>query len=143
MAHRERVEVTFGDVDMMGHVNHAAYFTYFEAARTNYYLALKGLKAPWDRNELDLIVARASCDYRRGLVWGEHVEVVVWPSRVGQTSFTFGYAIVDAKGEVVAVGETVQVSFDYGKQAKKPIPPAVRRALEVEAARGPGLQLPA
>jgi acyl-CoA thioester hydrolase len=143
MAHRERVEVTFGDVDMMGHVNHAAYFTYFETARTNYYLGLKGLRAPWSRDELDLIVARATCDYRRGLSWGERVEVVVWPTKVGQTSFTFGYAIVDEAGAVVALGETVQVSFDYAKQSKKPIPPAVRRALEQEAAAGPGLRLPA
>lgn len=143
MAHRERFEVTFGDVDMMGHVNHAQYFTYFETARTNYYLAIAGRKPPFDAHELDLIVARATCDYKRGLKWGERIEVLVWPSRLGASSFTFSYAILDAAGNVVALGETVQVSFDYAANAKKPIPPNVRERLEADMRAGPGIALAA
>lgn len=141
MAHRESVEVQFGDVDMMGHVNHAQYFTYFETARTNYYLRLAGAKPPFDARQLDLIVARASCDYKRGLRWGERIEVVVWPSRIGDSSFTFAYAILDAAGAIVAAGETVQVSFDYDKNAKKPIPAAIRSRLEAEMRLGPGVPI--
>lgn len=142
MAHRETHEVTFADVDMMGHVNHAQYFTYFETARTNYLLHLKRLKPPYDASQLDIIVARASCDYRRGLRWGEKITVVVWPSKVGVTSYTFSYAIVDAAGAVAALGETVQVAFDYASNGKKPIPADLRRLLEADLAAGPGIPLP-
>ena len=143
MAHRETHEVTFGDVDMMGHVNHARYFTYFETARTNYLLRLKGLRPPYEAAQLDIIVARATCDYRRGLRWGERVTTLVWPSRIGATSYSFSYAIVDAGDAVVALGETVQVAFDYATNQKKPIPPDLRRALEADLKAGPGIPLPA
>ena len=143
MAHRERLEVVFADVDMMGHVNNATYFTYFETARTNYLLRLNASREPFSATDLDFIVARASCDYKRGLRWGERVEIVVWPSRLGETSFTFEYALLDAEGKVAARGETVQVSFDYSRQAKKAIPPGLRRTLEAEQKAGSGLALPA
>lgn len=140
MAHREPIEVVFGDVDMMGHVNHAKYFTYFETARTNYLLRLKGLpRARWTPEALDIIVAKAACEYRRPLRWGERGEVVVWPSRIGTTSYAFSYAVVDATGQVAATGETVQVAFDYAANAKKALPRELRTALEAELHAGPGV----
>lgn len=136
LARRVPIEVVFADVDMMGHVNNAMYFTYFETARTAYFLALSDRDAPWQASELDFIVARASCEFRRALRWGEKGEVVVWPTHVGTTSFTFGYVLLDGSGKVSAQGETVQVSFDYGKGAKKPIPAALRARLEAELKAG-------
>src|SRR5690348_5057852 len=121
MAHREPVEVVFADVDMMGHVNNATYFTYLETARTKYFLELKDRGPPYEKDELDFIVAKASCEYRRGLTWGERCTVVVWPSAIGTTSFTLAYEVRDASGAVAAYGETVVVTYDYAKGAKKPI----------------------
>jgi acyl-CoA thioester hydrolase len=139
MAHREPFEVLFAHVDMMGHVNNAAYLTYFENARTRYVLQLKGVPYPPATADLDIIVARAAVDYLRGLRWGERGEVVVWPTRVGRTSFTLAYALVDASGRVAARGETVQVCFDYDRMAKKDVAPTLRAALERELAAGPGV----
>ncbi len=139
MAYRLPFEVVFADVDMMGHVNNAAYFTYFETARTNYLLLLKGLRAPIPPPQLDFIVARASCDYKRGLRWGERCQVVIWPTHLGKTSFTFSYVIKDEAGTVVATGETIQVSHAYERASKKPIPVDLRARLAEEMAAGPGL----
>lgn len=140
MAFVERMRVSYRDVDMMDHVNNAAYFTYFETARCHYYVALTGLERI---NRLDIIVAKQSCEYLRGLVYDEEFDVIVWPSRVGTTSFTLSYAIRTSKGEVVALAETVIVAFDYDKNAKKPIAPALRAKLEADQERGPGVKLPA
>lgn len=139
MAHTERIKVSYADVDMMGHVNNAAYFTYMETARCHYYVRLTGLA---DIRRLDIIVAAQSCQYLRGLRYDEDIEVVAWPTNIGTTSFTLAYAIRTAKGEHVARGETVIVAYDYVLSRKKPIDPALRNALEKEMAAGPGIPLP-
>jgi acyl-CoA thioesterase FadM len=36
------LDVRFRDLDGLGHVNHAVYLTYFEAARLAYYASLTG-----------------------------------------------------------------------------------------------------
>lgn len=126
MVYEERIRVRFRDVDAMQHVNNAVYFTWMESARTEYYLRARGVR---DVNEVDIIVARATCEYRRGVRLGEDVVVRVWPSRVGTTSFDLSYEL-RVLDEVVALGHTVQVSYDYDKRAKKRIPESLRSALE-------------
>ena len=139
MAHTERIRVVFSDVDAMNHVNNAAYFSYFETARTFYYLELTGRNRIQD---IDFIVAKATCEFLRGLTFGESIRAVVWVSRVGRTSFTLSYAILDAKDQWVARGETVQVSYDYGRGSKKEIPEVLRGRLLEEIRKGPGIPMP-
>lgn len=139
MAHTERIRVAYADVDVMAHVNNAAYFTYMETARCHYYLRLSGLT---DIRRLDIIVAAQSCQYLRGLQYDEVLDVVVWPSKIGTTSFTLSYAFRTEKGEHVARGETVIVAYDYVLSRKKAIDPALRARLEKEMAQGPGIPLP-
>jgi acyl-CoA thioester hydrolase len=139
MSYSERMRVTYADVDVMDHVNNAAYFTYMETARCHYYMRLKGLARA---KELDIIVASQTCDYLRGLTYDELFDVFVWPSRIGTTSFTISYAMRTLDGELVARAETVLVAFDYSKNAKKPIDADVRAKLEADLKKGPGIALP-
>lgn len=126
MVYEDRIRVQFRDVDAMQHVNNAVYFTWMETARTEYYLKARGI----DRVEdVDIIVARATCEYKRGVRLGEEVVVRVWPSRVGSTSFDLSYELRVAD-EVVALGHTVLVSYDYSKRTKKPVPETLRATLE-------------
>jgi len=121
------MRVPWRDIDVAGHVNNAVYFSYMETARVEAYLAMLGKDDPED---LDLIVARAACDYHSPAYMGETLVVKVWPTRVGNTSFTFKYELKDkASGRLVAQGETVQVMYDYVKRSKKPIPPELRKLL--------------
>lgn len=140
MAHTERLRVAYVDVDVMDHVNNAMYFTYMETARCHYYLRLTGLKRIRD---LDIIVASQRCDYLRGLRYDEEFDLTVWPSRIGTTSFTLSYVFRSPRGQIVARGETVIVAFDYAKNAKKPIAPALRKKLQQDMRAGPGFPLPA
>jgi acyl-CoA thioester hydrolase len=140
VAYSERLRVAYADIDVMDHVNNAKYFTYMETARCHYYGQLTGIH---DMRRLDIIVAAEECQYLRGLRYDEEFDVVVWPSKVGNTSFVLSYALRTIRGEVVALAKTVIVMFDYAKQAKKPIDPAVRKRLEADMAKGPGIPLPA
>jgi acyl-CoA thioester hydrolase len=127
-----RVAVRFRDLDGMGHVNNAVYFTYIEAARTEYMMKVAGITRLED---VDWIVASASLNFRKAVGYGDPIEVRVRPTKIGTTSYTLYYEIWDAgKNELVAEGETVLVSYDYKSQMKKPIEPAIRKALERDAA---------
>ena len=104
--YRYEVRVQWRDLDAAGHVNNAVYFTYMEAARI-------------------------SCDFLAQATMGDVLVVEVRPTRVGETSFAFAYDVRDkATGRQVARGESVQLTFDYAANAKKPIPPEMRKALE-------------
>ena len=128
--------VRFRDVDSMGHVNNAVYFTYMESARTEYYVKLTGVT---NAREIAFIVARASIDYRDAARMGDTVVVDVWPSRIGNTSFDFLYKLTEKKtGRLIAEGETVQVAFDYDRGEKIPMPDEFRRILEREMAAHAG-----
>lgn len=124
---QHEVEVIWRDLDAAGHVNNAVYLTYMESARTKLYLQLRGGTRA---GELDIILARASVDFRSAASMGDALVVEVRPGKVGETSFVLQYTVKDKKtGRLVCEGESVQVAYDYAKQQKKPIPPEVRKAL--------------
>jgi acyl-CoA thioester hydrolase len=126
------IEVRFRDLDGMGHVNNAVFFTYIEAARTEYLMALTGAKR---LEEVDWIIASASLNFRKPVTYGDPLQVRVKPTKVGTTSFTLHYEIWNTKEKaVVAEGETAIVMFDYAKRTKKPIAKELREKLEVDAA---------
>lgn len=139
MSYSERMRVSYRDVDVMEHVNNAAYFTYMETVRCHYYMKVRNQTRPKD---LDIIVAAQNCRYLRGLVYDEVFDIHVWPTKIGNTSFTLGYALRTIDGEIVALAETVLVMFDYENNAKKPIDAALRTWLEADLAKGPGIALP-
>src|SRR5581483_5799742 len=118
-----------------GHVNNAVYFSYFEQARTEWYLQARGLGPRVQ--DLDIILARTSCDFRAQASMGETLQVLMWPGKVGTTSFGLRYEIREKRSQrLVAEGESVQVAFDYAKNEKKPVPDSIRAALS--GARPPG-----
>lgn len=115
------MEVRFADIDGMGHVNNAKFFTYMEAARIHYMWDVVG----WDGNikSLDFILAHISCDFKLPLVYGDTVCVHIRVTHFGKTSFSMDYALVrESDGAIVAIGESVQVAFDYGDGSPVPIP---------------------
>ncbi len=127
------IKVIFRDLDALGHVNNAVYFTYMEVARTEYYMQLTGAKS---LGEVRFIIAKASCDYRAPAKFGDRLSVAVWPSEVGNSSFKFQYLITQsADGTHVAEGETVQVAFDYETRKTIPLPEAVKNLLLEERSR--------
>lgn len=126
------IQVRFRDIDGMGHVNNAVFFTYIEAARTEY---LYGLLKTERMDQVDWIVASASMNYRKAIGYGDPLEVRVIPKKIGTTSFTLYYEIWDTKKDVLCGdGETVIVMFDYAKGEKKPLTDDLRKKLEADQA---------
>ncbi len=129
---RRRFPVTYHDLDVLRHLNHAAYFPMMETLRCEYYLDLMGTRDP---AQLDIIVAEAACRYQRPVGYGSELLGEVAPARpLGRTSFVLLYRFREASsGLLTAVGRTVIVTYDYERSAKKEIPAERRRRMEAEA----------
>ena len=127
------VQVRFRDLDAMRHVNNAVYFSYMELARTKYYMATMGLG---NLEDIEFILAHASCDFRAPIRWGEAVVVSVRPTRIGHSSFELTYEVRSKRRRTLfAQGTSVQVAYDYAAGRSKRIPPRLRRSLEAEMKR--------
>jgi acyl-CoA thioester hydrolase len=121
-------EVTWQDLDAMGHVNNAVYFTYFEWARTKYWLEMVGAIDP---ASIAFIVARAECDFRRELKLMDLAHIRVRVSEMRNSSLDFVYEVANATtGEIAATGKVVVVSFSWTEKRKRPIPDELRARIE-------------
>lgn len=121
------IKVWFRDIDVLGHVNNATYFTYMETARIEYLSKLLGVKSP---TEMGVIMARADCNFRSPASFGETLVVSCKPSKVGTSSWTYVYEIREKdSGRLIADGETVQVMYDYQRRRSMQIPEHLRNKL--------------
>ena len=112
--YRHQLEVRFRDCDPLGHVNNAVYLTYLEQARFAHWRAVWGFNFEGlPSNAPGVILARAEIDYRRPARYGDVLEVRISLDRIGRTSFTYLYEVVDQAGAVVAEAKSVQVMYDY------------------------------
>lgn len=136
------IEVWFRHLDAMGHVNNAVFLTFFEQARTRYWLSLTG---ETDFTKIGFIVVHAECDYVTPAAMGETLLVGVKVSAAGRSSFAFDYRIVcnDATGDgaparLVATGRTIQALYDW--QGKRTVPMGEELRKKIEAREGHALK---
>ncbi|MEX2541739.1 MAG: thioesterase family protein [Trueperaceae bacterium] len=128
-AHSTPIDVRFGDTDMFGHVNNAAFATYVETARLAFFRDILGGTREKPGGEAGgIILARLAIDFRRQLLYGAAAEVTTEVSRVGRTSITLRQVVLSA-GEVIAETDTVIVAYDYEGQSPAVIPDSVRSKL--------------
>jgi acyl-CoA thioester hydrolase len=124
-----RIDVQWGDVDRMQHVNNVVYFRWLETARTNYFARLEfGRHVP---PNVYPIVASIRCDYRAQLHDPDTVIVSYATKRIGRSSVTHLYRIESERQQkIVAEAEGTWICFDYGAQQSLPLPEALHRAME-------------
>jgi len=122
------IEVAFRDIDAMGHVNNAVFFSYLEFARVKY-LARLLAGTPLEREsllDLPVILVEAACSYHSPALLSEHLTIGAGLSRFGNKSFDMVYRILGEDGRLVARGKTVQVMYDYATGHAFPIPEAFK-----------------
>ncbi|MDX1675504.1 MAG: thioesterase family protein [Longimicrobiales bacterium] len=124
------IPIAWGDMDAFGHVNNTVFFRWFETARIPFLEAI-GFEQGGDDAGVGPILASTSCRFRRPVTYPDTVIVGVRVGDVADDRFTHEYRVVRAgTGEVVAEGEGVVVSYDYGARSKAPIPDEVRAAID-------------
>ena len=112
-------QVRWSDVDIMGHVNHARYLSFFEDARMTL-LASSPAGLAGMHGSRGYIAARVAVDYlwaaefRPGLML--RVETMV--SRIGTTSWTFDQQMYDGDHHVARC-ECVLVGYSYADRTPR------------------------
>jgi acyl-CoA thioester hydrolase len=124
-----RIDVRFRDLDAMGHVNHAVFFTYFAEGRNRLFFDFFKISDPSD---FPIIMAHVSCDYLRPIKLMNEIAVQMWVLKIGKKSFDLGYRLVDAsdKAIIYAKGASVQVCYNYAENKPMEIPQGLRRQLQ-------------
>jgi acyl-CoA thioester hydrolase len=141
-AHRHEVEVRLSDTDAMGHVNNARYLTYVEIARVGYYERVTGNPLPLGVHgaEEGMILAEIRVTYRNTAFYGETLTVESRVERIGRTSFTMLHRITAPESRygparLVAIADSVLVSYDYKTERPIPVPDEWRSAMEAHEGR--------
>ena len=128
--HTEPVPVRWGDMDALGHVNNARYFTYAEQARIAWLATLfpdGGLGG--EDSSGGPILARISADYRAPVHHPVTVSVEVLAGDLGRTSMQQGYRLrVDGQTVCEMEATIVWMSAETGRPT--PLPQRIRDAVE-------------
>ncbi|GGB72718.1 thioesterase [Deinococcus soli (ex Cha et al. 2016)] len=104
-ASRSVIQLRYGDLDAMGHVNNARYAEFLEVGRMGLSREVGGQAD--DRS----VLARLEIDYVRDIRQGQEVAVDTLVERVGRTSWT-SVALILANGVPCAFARSVQVRVD-------------------------------
>lgn len=127
--HVERISVRWGDMDSMGHVNNAKYFTYCESARMSYFHAVR-MDNHREEGRYGPALAAASLDFRRQVRYPAELEVHTRVVEIGRSSFRMEFALLLAgTGERAADGTGVIVWVDYTTGRSAPLPDGLRESI--------------
>ena len=121
--HTQPIQVRWGDMDALGHVNNATFLTYLEQARINYVREIQLWQG--DGDGIGLIMARCVIDYKLPLFAGDDVYVFTRCARLGNRSFDTAQWIMrlkDEQLELAAQATVTGVVYDYraGKSTLMP-----------------------
>jgi acyl-CoA thioester hydrolase len=127
LVHVERIEIRWGDMDAMGHVNNTVYFRYMEQARIGWFDALVPSEQAW--KSTGIVIANASCNFKRPINYPGTVEVRVLVGAPGGSSVPTFYELL-VEDHLYADGAATVVFIDMALQKPIRIPQKIREALQ-------------
>ena len=108
--HRQAGEIAFGETDASGWMHFPNVFKYVEAAE-HAFLRSRGVLV-FDREQGGWPRVKVTCDYKRPFLCGERYEVLLAISRMGASSVTWEFEMVNGLGEIAASGSMTNVRVD-------------------------------
>ena len=126
--HTEVIQIRWGDMDAMGHVNNTVYFRFMEQTRISWFEALLPRGKAWGTT--GIVIANATCNFKRPINYPGTVEVRVLVGAPGGSSVPTYYEMRLAGEEAIyADGEATVVFIDMRQQKPMRIPEAIRGLL--------------
>lgn len=120
------IDVRWGELDALGHVNNTVYFRWFEDVRIRIF---QNLEISMDTNGVGPILASTTCDFGHPVTFPASLDVSGRIASIGTTSFVMEYIVHDAS-RVYAQGRGVIVMLDYKSGEKVKHGEELRRRLE-------------
>ncbi len=122
-----RRKVRYWDVDSNAHVFNTRYLVYVDDALTDFLEAAGLAFQAHSEDGFLMVLARTEIDYRSEAVIGETLATDITVKRIGHSSITFGFVIVDEEsGRIVAEGTEVYVTVDSDQRSPITVPDQVR-----------------
>jgi acyl-CoA thioester hydrolase len=115
--HEKTVPVAWGDMDALGHVNHARYFEYFQEARIEW-LADLGLDL---KQNTGPVIIHAACTFLRPILYPAAPILKSYLHHLGRTSITLDHEI-HQDNQLMVHGHCKIVWIDYLKNKAIPLP---------------------
>jgi acyl-CoA thioester hydrolase len=130
--HTMSIEVAWGDMDALGHVNNARYFTYLESARIAFLAPFDDIM-PLPGSTTGPILAYIDCQFLVPVTFPDEVMVGSSVAEIGNTSIGITQEICSIRHDrTVAQSKTVVVLIDYRTGEKVRVPDPVRAAFRGE-----------
>ena len=123
------LNIEWGDMDALRHVNNIEYFKYFQVARIAYFekIASDGVLR---EKRIPLILASTQCKFIYPLAYPDSISVGVRVDAMADQYFTMKYAVVSHQHQrLAAIGDAKVVMFDYVNNKKTSIPDEVRKTI--------------
>lgn len=116
--HKKKIQIRFGDIDIMGHVNNGVQLSYLDLGRLDYFEQVYGQTIDW--NDAALIVAHLEIDYLSPILLKDKIEVHTRIYKIGNKSVGMSQNIVDSiTGEIKT--KTTQVMVAYSQKLNESI----------------------
>lgn len=109
------IQIRFGDVDGLGHINNSHIQEYYDLAKMDFYAKAMGAEIV-PENQSPVIVSNHT-DYMAQSRLYDKLYVETCVEKIGNKSTTLRQRLIDRKGgEVKSICHTVLVQFDFAKQ---------------------------
>ena len=123
------LNIEWGDMDALQHVNNIEYFKYFQVARIAYFEKINS-DSVFGETPIPLILASTQCKFIYPLTYPDSISVGVRVDAMADQYFTMKYAVVSHQHQrLVAIGDAKVVMFDYVNNKKTSIPDEVRKTI--------------
>ncbi|MBS0293533.1 MAG: acyl-CoA thioesterase [Proteobacteria bacterium] len=123
--HEMRLDLRWGDMDAMGHVNNAVYFRYMESVRVAWLASVGCVPDPKGQGP---VIVNAFCNFYRQLEYPAQLLLRFYVSDPGRTTFESWVTMerVDEPGVIAAAGGATVIWVDFPRQKAAPLPDWLR-----------------
>lgn len=117
----------FSDLDPLGHVNNVVFHDYLQEARVG---LLRDFRLVHGRGFSQVVVKQEVTHRKPLLLDPEPVIIETWVARLGNSSYTLNYRIIDEQGDIAAEASTVMAVVDSESGQPVRMSPELRVVLE-------------
>ena len=116
--HKKKIQIRFGDIDIIGHVNNGVQLSYLDLGRLDYFEQVYGQTVDW--KDAALIVAHLEIDYLSPILLKDKIEIHTCIHKIGNKSVGMTQNIVDTNtGDIKT--KTTQVMVAFSQKLNKSI----------------------
>lgn len=120
------IQIRWGDMDAMGHLNNTSYFRYLETIRIEWFRSIGCIPDPQGEGP---VIVNAFCDFYKQLEYPGDVLLRMYVSEPGRTTFESWGTMerVDAPGVIYAAGGATTIWVDFPNQKATMLPDWMRQ----------------